>query len=68
MGELQYSLWTDLSGEQTEFLDALEQLMYSQILKVNIFSLFDFSTVGHEMIQLQKKKFAKTVILQVQQA
>ena len=26
--ELRYSLWTDLSGEQTEFQDALEQLSY----------------------------------------
>ena len=48
--ELKYSLWTDLSGEQIEFSDAFEQLSYHQILKINVFNLFDFSTIGHEMI------------------
>ena len=49
--ELRYSLWTDLCGEQTEFQDALEQISYFQILKINVFNLFDFSTMSHEMIQ-----------------
>ena len=50
--EFKYSLWTDLCGEQTEFLDAFEQFSYHQILKVNIFNLFDFSTIGSEMVQV----------------
>ena len=66
--ELKYSLWTDLSGEQTEFMDAMDQLSYYQILKVNVFSLFDFSTIGNEMIQVQKQNFAKSIILQVKEA
>ena len=54
VSEFKYSLWTDLCGEQTEFLDSFEQLSYHQILKVNIFNLFDFSTVGNEMVSVQK--------------
>ena len=49
--ELKYSLWTDLSGEQTEFLDAFDHLQYYHLIKVNIFNLFDYSTVAHEMVQ-----------------
>ena len=32
------------------------------MLKINVFNLFDFSTMAHEMIQAQKKQFAKDVI------
>ena len=60
--EFKYSIWSDLCGEQTEFQDAFEQLSYHQFLKINIFNLFDYSTVGHEMIQLQRQNFAKYVV------
>ena len=50
--EFRYSLWTDLSGEQTEFLDAMEQFSHYQLIKVNVFPLFDFSTIGNKMIQI----------------
>lgn len=59
--EMKYSLWTDLSGEQTEFLEAMDQLSYSQIFKINVFTLFDYSTMGSEMVQVQKKKFAQNI-------
>ena len=32
------------------------------MLKINVFNLFDFSTMAHEMIQAQKKQFAKDII------
>ena len=54
ISEFKYSLWTDLCGEQTEFLDAFEQLSHHQILKVNVFNLFDFSTISSEMVLVQK--------------
>ena len=66
--KLKYSLWTDLSGEQTEFQDAFEQLSLYQILKVNVFNLFDFSTIGSEMIQFQKQSFAKSIVQQLYEA
>ena len=40
-------------------------MSYYQILKVNVFNLFDFSTMGHEMIHVQKLKFAKSVLSQM---
>jgi len=45
--EFKFSLWTDLCGEQTEFNDALEYIGSFQILKINVFNLFDFSTLAH---------------------
>ena len=30
--------------------------------------MFDFSTIGHEMIQIQKQNFAKSIINQVSEA
>ena len=66
--EFKYSLWTDLCGEQTEFQDAFDQLSYHQFLKINVFNLFDFSTIGHEMVQIQKQNFAKNIISQVSDA
>ena len=58
---MKYSLWTDLSGEQSEFQDALDQLSYHQVLKINVFNLFDFSTMAHDMIINQKEMFAKSI-------
>ena len=64
--EMKYSLWTDLSGEQSEFQEAMDQLSHYQILKINVFALFDFSTMGNEMLQVQRQKFAQSIADQIQ--
>ena len=61
--EFEYSLWTDLSGEQTEFNEALEYISSYQVLKINVFNLFDFSTLAQGQIQSQKVQFAKQIVL-----
>lgn len=49
-------------------MDAFDHLQYYHLIKVNIFNLFDYSTVAHEMVQTQKILFAQKVIVQVNEA
>ena len=46
----------------------MDQLSYFQILKVNVFTLFDYSTMGSEMIQVQKQNFAQNILIQMKEA
>jgi hypothetical protein len=39
-----YSLWSDLTYEQTEFNDTLDYISSFNLMKINVFALFDFST------------------------
>ena len=40
-----YALWTDLTAEQPEFNEAFDYLASFQLSKINLFTLFDFSTL-----------------------
>jgi hypothetical protein len=44
---LNYGLWADMSSEQAEFGKAMDYLSQFELTKINLFALFDFSTVAN---------------------
>lgn len=57
----EFSLWTDLSAETSEFLDQFEMLSTYQLQKINIFTLFDLSTLAAGQLNSKKVEFAKSI-------
>lgn len=60
--DFEFSLWSDISAESSEFIEQFNQLEKYKILKLNIFTLFDQSTLAAGMIDQQKVAFAKSII------
>jgi hypothetical protein len=58
-----YALWTDMTAEQSEFNEAFAYISSFALTKVNLFSLFDFSTIANNLLMTKKIQMAKDIAL-----